>query len=360
MFENGQEFYGKGFGADSSRVCQVVFNTSMAGYQEILTDCSAYGQFVCMAYPLIGNYGLAAEDYETQTPRIGGLIVKEYNDSLANFRAAKTLSEEMEDHGIPGIEGIDTRHMIRFIKQQGIQRAYLCSASTPSEQAVETIQNTPVAETPVSQVSCKKPWYWRAAGKRFTVAVIDCGVKHSILKQLVHQNCNLIILPYNTSAEKVLSLAPDGLLLSSGPGTPQQAVSVVQLVQQLQGRLPLLGIGLGHQIVALANGAQVVPMKVGHWGGNHPVKKLADGSIGIVSQGHLYVVDANSISRTKMQVSHINLIDNTIEGLIIPDEQVLTTQFNPEGSPGPQDSLAIFSQFIQMMESNQKGGAAYA
>ena len=356
VFENGEEYYGRGFGADKEAVCQVVVNTSMVGYQEILSDCSCYNQFVCMSYPLIGNYGLAAEDYETKTPRIGGFIVREYNESLANFRAAKTLAEEMEEHNIPGIEGIDTRKITRMLRQQGNMRALLCSPNTSKEKAMQQIQATPIPFNQVEKVSCKKRWYWRAAGVRFNVVAIDCGIKRSVIRELVQRGCNITIVPYNTTPEEILALAPDGIMVSDGPGNPADATPVIKLIQGLQGKIPLFGICLGHQLIGLANGCKINTLNFGCGGGNHPVKNLTTGKIEITSQSHSYLLDPESVASSKMQVTHINIIDNTIAGISCPEEMVFSVQYHPEGSPGPQDSIYLFDQFIGMMETHQKGG----
>lgn len=359
VFENGTRFLGEGFGADAEAVCEVVFNTSMVGYQEIFSDCSYNRQFVCMTYPLIGNYGMAAEDYEAKTPRIGGFIVREYNESLANFRAAKTLAEEMEENGIPGIEGVDTRRITRMIRSEGSMRAVLCDSDVAPEKALQKLAETPAPRDQVRQVSCKKRWYARAAGVRFNVVAIDCGLKLGIIDNLQKRGCNATVLPYNTPAEEVLALNPDGLFISNGPGNPEDVQPVIELVRQLQGKLPLFGICLGHQLIALANGCKTYKLKFGHRGGNHPVKELATGKIEITSQNHSYAVAAESVAGTPLEITHINLLDDTVEGLACPKQRVFSVQFHPESRPGPQDSLHLFDKFVEMME-NGKGAKGYA
>ncbi|MDL2324136.1 glutamine-hydrolyzing carbamoyl-phosphate synthase small subunit [Ruminococcaceae bacterium OttesenSCG-928-A16] len=356
VFENGTVLTGTGFGADVQRVCEVVFNTAMVGYQEVFSDCSYNQQFVCMAYPLIGNYGLADDDYETRTPRIGGFIVREYNDSLSNFRASKTLAEEMEENGIPGIAGIDTRRVTRMIRNEGSMRALLCNADTTTQQALEIIKQTPVQRGQVAAVSCKKRWYARAAGVRFNVIAVDCGIKLGIIRSLVARNCNVTVVPHTTTAEEIRALAPDGLLFSNGPGNPQDVPEVVELARQMQGTVPMFGICLGHQVIALANGCQTYKLKFGHRGGNHPVKNLHTGKVEITSQNHSYAVEENSVQGTGLTITHKNLLDGTIEGLENRSKHVFSVQFHPEANPGPQDSTYLFDTFIANMEAFRKGG----
>lgn len=360
VFENGAVFTGWGFGAERQAVCEVVFNTSMVGYQEILSDPSYNAQFVCMTYPLIGNYGLAADDYESRTPYLGGFIVREYNDTLANFRAAKTLGEEMEEHGIPGIAGVDTRRITRMIREEGSMRAVLCSAQTPAEAALALLRSTPVPTNQVETVSCKKRWYQRAAGVQYSVVVVDCGAKLGIIKALAARRCNVAVVPHTTTAAEVLALAPHGVLLSNGPGNPQDAAPVIRLARELQGKLPLFGICLGHQIIALANGCKTYKLKFGHRGGNHPVRRLATGKIEMTSQNHSYAVKEEGVESTGLAVTHRNLLDGTVEGLANPKQMVFGVQYHPESNPGPQDSAYLFDDFTAMMQSFKEGGAAHA
>lgn len=360
VFENGEVFTGEGFGADTEAVCEVVFNTSMVGYQEIFSDCSYNKQFVCMTYPLIGNYGLAAEDYESRTPVIGGMIVREYNESLANFRAVTTLAEEMEEHGIPGIEGVDTRRITRMIRNEGSMRAALCHEETSVEAAKKILADTPVPTDQVANVTCKKRWYARASGAKFNVVAVDCGIKLGIIRNLVDRGCNMTIVPYDTPAETILALSPDGVVLSNGPGDPQNVGPVIELVRRLQGKLPLFGICLGHQLIALANGCQTYKLKFGHRGGNHPVKNIITGTIEMTSQNHSYAVEDESVRGSGLAVTHTNVLDGTVEGLENIREQIFSVQFHPENRPGPQDSAYLFDKFTGMMELSRKGGVPHA
>lgn len=350
VFENRREFAGVGFGADVETVQEVVFNTSMVGYQEIMSDPSYCGQIVCMTYPLIGNYGLADEDYETKTPRIGGFIVREYNDAPSNFRYTKTLSQELEENGIPGISGVDTRLMTRMIRNEGSMRAILTDINVPTEEALARLAASPVPHDQVPSVSCKKVWYSRTPNYKYNVVAIDCGIKHNIIRRLNQCGCNVIIVPHDTPAERVMALHPDGVFLSNGPGDPEDVLPVIELVKNIQGRLPVFGICLGHQMIALANGAKTYKLKFGHRGGNHPVKNLLTGKVEITSQNHSYAVDSDSLKDTCLELTHINLLDNTAEGMRCDEQMIFSVQYHPESAPGPQDSGYLFDIFVDYMK----------
>ena len=351
VFENGTEYFGCGFGADTSGVCEVVLNTSMVGYQEILSDPSYSGQFVCMTYPLIGNYGLADEDYESKVPRVGGFIVREYNDAPSNYRYTQTLSDVLADNGIPGIHGVDTREITRMIQARGGKRAAIVDAAAPKQQALDLIANTPLPRDQVRGVSCKRPWYSRTANYQYNVVALDCGIKHSVIKQLNARKCNVTVAPYDTTAEQIMMLSPDGLLISSGPGNPEEAAPVIELVARLCGRLPIFGIGLGCQIIALANGARVQKAAFGYGGGNIPVRELSTGKIDITAQGRTYIIDGSSIQEQALEITHINLLDGTVAGLGNREKRIFAVQLCPEGAPGPQDGARLFDQFIADMDA---------
>ncbi len=353
IFENGREFYGTGFGAACDTVCEVVFNTSMVGYQEILSDPSYCGQMVCMTYPLIGNYGLNEEDYETRTPRLGGFIVREYNNDPSNFRCTKTLGEVMTENGIPGIEGVDTRQITRMLRDEGSMRALLTDASCDRLEGLNRLRGTAEVHDQVARVSCKKLWYSRTPNFRYSVVAVDCGIKHNIIRRLNQKGCNVTIVPHDTPAETLMALRPDGLFLSNGPGDPEDVQPVVRLVKELQGKLPIFGICLGHQMIALANGAKTYKMKFGHRGGNHPVKNMANGKVELTSQNHSYAVDADSLRGTPLHMSHLNLLDNTAEGLRNDSLRIFSVQYHPESAPGPQDSDYLFDIFLTHMQEHK-------
>ncbi len=353
ILEDGSEYYGYGFGSYQDKVCEIVFNTSPVGYQEIVSDPSYTYQLVVMAYPLIGNYGINDDDFETVTPTIGGLVVRDYNDIPSNFRSVETLSQLMEQYNASGISDVDTRKLVRSIRDLGSRRALITGIDTSLEEGLEIIANTAVPTDAVSQVSCKHAHTYTVAHHKYHVAAIDCGMKLNIVRSLNALGCQVTVLPYNATAKQVLALKPDGLFLSNGPGDPTDVVEVIELVKQLRGKLPIFGICLGHQIISLAYGAETYKLKFGHRGGNHPVKNLQTGKIIMTSQNHSYAVSAESLEKTDLTATHINLLDNTIEGVECATDKVFSVQFHPESAPGPQDSEELFDKFIKLMEENQ-------
>ncbi|MCI5756318.1 MAG: glutamine-hydrolyzing carbamoyl-phosphate synthase small subunit [Firmicutes bacterium] len=350
VFADGTEYYGYGFGCDCDRVCEVVFNTSPVGYQEIISDPSYTYQAVVMTYPLIGNYGIADEDFETKIPTVGGLIVREYNDSPSNFRCTKTLSEVMEEYKIPGISGVDTRKLTRSIRDRGTRRALITSASTPVGEALEVLEAVKAPRDAVSRVSCRKRWYARTSGAAYSVVAVDFGIKLNIIRSLNRRGCNVTVVPYDTPAEEIIKMRPDGVFLSNGPGDPQDVPGAVELINMLKGRYPMFGICLGHQLIGLACGAETYKLKFGHRGGNHPVKNLTNGRVEITSQNHSYAVNRDSLSGTGLEITHINLLDNTVEGMECAADRVFSVQYHPESAPGPQDSAYLFDKFVSLMK----------
>lgn len=354
--EDGSEFIGFGFGSNADRVCELVFNTSMVGYQEIVSDLSYTDQSVVMTYPLIGNYGITDDDFESKNPGIGALIVHDYNDMPSNFRYTKTLSELLEENGIPGVSGVDTRMITRSIRDIGSRRALITSVDTPIEKALEIIKNTPVPHDAVSRVSCKKRWYSRTSNPKYNVVAIDCGIKLNIVRSLNKFGCNVTIVPFDTPAEEIEFMKPDGVFLSNGPGDPEDVTPVIETVKKLRGKYPIFGICLGHQMISLAYGAKTYKLKFGHRGGNHPVMNLATGKIEITSQNHSYAVDPASVEGTGLEITHMNLLDNTVEGLKCEKDKIFSVQYHPESAPGPQDSAYLFGQFVNLMKE-AKGNA---
>ena len=261
VLENGREFYGYGFGSDREAINEIVFNTSMVGYQEIMSDPSYTDQMVVMTYPLIGNTGMTDDDYETKTPTIGGMIVREYNDLPSNFRYTKTLNEVFEEYDIPAISGVDTRALTRIIRDEGCQKVIITDASTPHEESLARLKAYEMPHDMVARVSCKKRWMSRVANHKYDVVAIDCGIKYNIVRRLNRVGCNVIVMPYNSTLEEILAFRPDGIVLSNGPGNPADVTPVIELVKQLRGRLQLFGLCLGHQLISLADGAKPVKMK---------------------------------------------------------------------------------------------------
>ena len=351
ILEDGSEYYGYGFGADKEAVCEIVFNTSMAGYQEIVSDPSYTDQAIVMSYPLIGNYGITDEDFESKLLNLGGLIVREINDFPSNFRFTRTLSELLEDADVPGVYGVDTRKLVRSIRDFGSRKVLITDAATSLEDGLKKLKETELKRDQVARCSCRKRWYSRTSNPKYSVVAIDCGMKMNIVRELNAHGCNVTVVPYNTSAEEILRMKPDGLFISNGPGDPGDVPEVIETLKNLKGKLPMFGICLGHQLIALSYGAKTYKLKFGHRGGNHPVKDLATGKIEITSQNHSYAVDEASIEGTGLKVSHINLLDNTVEGLASEDGSVFSVQYHPESAPGPQDSAYLFDEFINNMKN---------
>ena len=335
----------------------------MAGYQEILSDLSYTDQAVVMTYPLIGNYGMAAEDYESIVPSIGALIVREYNDEPSNFRSMKTLGEVMAANGIPGISGVDTRALTRSIRDYGTRKALLTDAEMPLAKGLSLLRGTNLPTNAVSRVSCRDPWTSESSltavnslrhlpyvsGRTLQIAAVDCGMKRNIVRSLNRRGCNVTVLPWNTPADRIRALQPDGILLSNGPGDPADVPETIETVRSLIGSFPIFGICLGHQILSLAYGARTYKLKFGHRGGNHPVKNLQTGKIEITSQNHSYAIEEESIADTPLTVTHVNLLDGTIEGVECARDRAFGVQYHPESAPGPQDSAYLFDKFLQMI-----------
>ena len=353
ILADGAEFYGYSFGADHDRLVEVVFNTSMTGYQEILSDPSYAGQAVVMTYPLIGNYGMCDDDYETDRPSIGGMIVREYNDEPSNFRATRTLEQVMLKYDIVGMAGVDTRALAMHIRDKGTCKALITKAETPNIVGVAELNAWKLPTEVVAEVSCGQVWESPAESPRFHVVAVDCGMKRNIVRSLNKRGCRVTVVPWNTDAGEIEALHPDGLFLSNGPGNPENAGPVIELVRRLRGKLPIFGICLGHQILALACGAKTYKLKFGHRGGNHPVKNLLTGKVEITSQNHSYAVDADSLDGTGLIVTHRNLLDGTVEGLSCPQDKMFSVQYHPESAPGPEDSAYLFDAFLERMEEGK-------
>ncbi len=353
ILENGSEIFGYGFGANTDRVCELCFNTSMVGYQEIVSSPSNTDMAVVMTYPLIGNYGITDEDFESRTPTLGALIVSEYNDLPSNFRCTKTLAEILEENNIPAIEGLDTRKLTRIIRDGGASRALITGIDTTVEEGMRIIAETPAPENAIARVSCRKRWFSRTPDHLYNVVAVDCGIKLSTIRQLNARDCNVTVVPWNTDAETVLAMKPDGIFISNGPGNPEDAAPVVELVRQLRGKLPIFGICLGHQIISMAYGAKTYKLTCGHHGG-YPVRNLETGKLESTSQSHSYGVDKESLNGTALEITHLNVSDGSVEGVACKADRVFTVQYHPESAPGPQDSAYLFDQFISLMKEAKR------
>ncbi len=352
VLADGSEYYGYGFGANLDRVCELVFDTSMCGYQEIISDPAYTGQMVLMTYPLIGNYGITDEDFESRNPTCGGLIVREYNDSPSNFRYTKTLAETMEESDIPGIAGFDTRELTRKIRDNGSCKVLITNADTPKEEAMKILAESERPRDLVAKVSCKKTWYARTANHKYNVVALDLGIRLSLIQALNSLGCNVTIVPFNTSAETILKMKPDGVLVSGGPGAPEDVAFVADEIKKMVGKVPMFGTGLGHQLIAIAYGAKTYKMKAGHHGGNHPVKTLENGNIETVSQNHDYAVDKDSVNGTKLTVTHVNVLDGVVSGVACKEDNVFSVQYHPALSIGPNGRIGDFEKFIALMKED--------
>lgn len=352
--ENGSVFMGLSFGATGTTSGEIVFNTSSVGYQEILTDPSYKGQIVAMTYPLIGNYGINKEDIESRQLFLEGFVVKECSRITSNRRSMKSLQDYLKENKIIGIEGIDTRALTRSIRLEGAMRAVLSTEIMDDKQLIRKAKNSDslVGRDLVREVTCTEIRQWNKSGK-YNVAVLDCGVKYNILRQLEKNNCRVTIVPAGTEAGRILEMKPDGFLISNGPGDPAAVMNAVSTVKKLIGKLPIFGICLGHQLLGLALGGLTYKLKFGHHGGNHPVKDLRTGRVAISVQNHGFCVDINTLNKNDIEITHINLNDKTLEGMRHKTLPLFSVQFHPESSPGPHDTQYLFGEFVQMMEKNR-------
>jgi carbamoyl-phosphate synthase small subunit len=346
VLENGEVFEGEAFGHISDEECfgEVVFNTGMTGYQEILSDPSYCDQIICMTYPMQGNYGVNRDDFESLTPALKAFVVREHCDQPNNWRSQKTLSELLNHFKIPGLKGIDTRKLTRVIREKGAMRAVIVKSET-SPNEVEALLNQSLKTDQIARVSCQKTAHY--PGDKERIVLVDFGYKKNILKSLVDRGCDVIVVPYNTSFEEIERLNPDGVLLSNGPGDPKDIQEVTHTIKKVQEKYPMFSICMGHQIFALANGADTVKMKFGHRGCNHPVKDLVKDRTFITSQNHGYAVSSDSISKTDLEITHLNLNDETVEGLRHKSLKAFSVQYHPEANPGPDDTNWLFDEFIK-------------
>jgi len=361
VLEDGSVFRGHAFAGQGDACGEVVFNTAMTGYQEVLTDPSYREQILVMTYPLMGSYGINDEDAESSAIHLQGFVVREYQSRPSNYRSRKSLKDYLEEFGKIGIEGVDTRALTRKIRTAGAMRGIVSTRHDKVPELLEKVRNYPglVGRDIVSSVTCPCPCVWndgkmlpietlRPRGGGFRVVVLDCGAKYNILRSLQRLNCQVILMPSRSRAEEILAYEPDGVMLSNGPGDPAPLEREVQAVRDLLGRVPVFGICLGHQILALALGARTEKLKFGHHGVNQPVRNLLTGRVEITSQNHGFHVIAETLP-PGAQVTHVNLNDGTLEGISYPSLRAFSVQYHPEASPGPHDAGYLFNEFSSMM-----------
>jgi carbamoyl-phosphate synthase small subunit len=365
--EDGKIFYGRSFGWQGERAAEVVFNTSMIGYQEVLTDPSYKGQMVAMTCPQIGNYGVNDEDSESGGPKVEAFLVREASDIVSNWRATGGLGEFLHENEVIGLSEIDTRALTRHIRSHGVMRGAVSAVDLDTQRLVQMAKDAPdISERDlVAEVSCSEPYEWtegtsrewrlpRSSRQRFRVAALDCGMKRNILRRLVDVGCRTTVLPATATPSEIRSLRPDALFLSNGPGDPEMVPYVVETMRSLLGELPVFGICLGHQVLGLALGGRKYKLRFGHHGGNQPVKDLQTGRVQITAQNHNFAVAAEEFDSSEVEITHINLNDQTVEGLRHRRWPLFSVQYHPEAAPGPHDADPLFQRFTGMIEEWQR------
>ncbi|MDQ0168670.1 glutamine-hydrolyzing carbamoyl-phosphate synthase small subunit [Paenibacillus tundrae] len=353
LLEDGTLFTGKAFGAEGETTGEVVFNTGITGYQEVLSDPSYCGQIVTMTYPLIGNYGITRDDFESIRPFVHGFVVRRHEPTPSNWRAEYSVDNLLKEYGIVGISEIDTRMLTRRIRHHGTMKGILTTGSKPVEELLEMMGDTTIAELRNQVPLTSTPHVYSSPGTAERIVLVDYGAKTGILRELSKRNCDVVVVPHDVTADEIRRLNPDGIQLSNGPGDPKDVPHAVKMISELLGEYPIFGICLGHQLFALAAGADTEKLKFGHRGGNHPVKELESGRCFITSQNHGYTVNEDSVKNTDLEVTHINNNDKTIEGLKHKTFPAFSVQYHPEAAPGPYDNSYLFDRFIEMIREHK-------
>ena len=350
VLEDGHVFEGKRFGADGEILGELVFTTGMGGYIETLTDPSYYGQIVMQTFPLIGNYGIMEEDFESKKSCVSGYVVREWCEAPSNFRTQYDLDNFLKKQGIIGVYDVDTREITQIIREHGVMNAKI--VDEPDSVSFDELKAYRIVDA-VKSVSCKEKYTVNPQHPKYNVTLLDYGAKKNIVRELVQRNCSVTVVPYDTPAEEILAANPDGVMLSNGPGDPEENTVPIGEIKKLIGNVPIFGICLGHQLTALAMGGKTMKLKYGHRGVNQPVKQLETGRTYISSQNHGYAVVAESLEGTGASESFINANDSTCEGMNYPEKNVFTVQFHPEACSGPKDTEFLFNRFISMMGGNE-------
>lgn len=352
ILEDGSCYPGYGFGSDHFQVGELVFNTGMSGYQEVLSDLSYCGQIVMMTYPLIGNYGVNRDDFESLDPAVFGFVVKTACEKPSNFRCDMSLDAFLKLKKIPGIYGVDTRALTRKLRTSGTMRAIMSMTDEHVDDVVKMLKASDYLHHQVDMVSTKKPFVVPSRNGH-KVVLMDFGAKHGIIRELATRGCDLTVVPYDTDAKTILALHPDGVMLSNGPGDPKDMHVAIETIKALLGKVPMFGICLGHQLIALACGANTEKLKFGHRGCNHPVLHVASGKVEITSQNHGFAVEETSLPGTGLLVTHRALNDQSVEGLRHAQYPVFSVQYHPESAPGPEDSRYLFDDFLKLMDESE-------
>lgn len=353
VLEDGHVFEGIGFGGDHFQVGEIVFNTSMMGYQEVLSDLSYCSQIVMMTYPMIGNYGINRDDFESIDPAVFGFVVGEYCEKPCNWRSEMTLNDFLTLKNIPGIADVDTRMLTKIIRKTGTMKAVMADEGADTEALVKMLKDYVMPTNQVESVSTKKAFQIPNRGDK--IVLLDFGAKNGIVRELNLRRMDITVVPYDTSAEDIMALHPDGIMLSNGPGDPKDVPEAIETIKKLIGKVPMFGICLGHQLICLACGANTMKLKFGHRGGNHPVINLATGKTEITSQNHSYAVEEDSLEGTGLVVTHKALNDKSVEGVKHESYPLFSVQYHPEASSGPEDANYLFDQFYNMIETFKEG-----